>query len=83
MKEILEDLRKDVREVRESQIRMESDLKYHIRRTDLLEDAIENQKQLLEPMMVFRFLRTNLKFLMVMMAAIAAVVALMIEKGIL
>ena len=83
MKEILEDLRKDVREVRESQIRMESDLQYHIRRTDLLEDAIENQKQLLEPMMVFRFLRTNLKFLMVMMAAIAAVVALMIEKGIL
>jgi len=37
----MDDLRKDIKEIRESQIRMESDLKYHIRRTDLLERDVE------------------------------------------
>lgn len=31
----------DVKEIRESQIRMEADLKYHIKRTDLLEQKVE------------------------------------------
>ena len=83
MKEILEELRRDVKVVRESQIRMEGDLKYHIRRTDLLEDAGENQRKLLEPMVVFRFLRTNSKFIVTILAAAAGAVALMIDKGIL
>ena len=83
MKEILEELRRDVKVVRESQIRMEGDLKYHIRRTDLLEDAVENQRKLLEPMVVFRFLRTNSKFIVTILAAAAGAVALMIDKGIL
>lgn len=82
MKEILEELRKDVKVVRESQIRMEADLKYHIRRTDLLEDAVENQRKLLEPMVVFRFLRTNSKFIVTIMAAVAGAIALMIDKGV-
>ena len=30
-----------IREIRESQIRMESDLKYHIKRTDLLENDLD------------------------------------------
>jgi len=37
----MDDFRKELKEIRESQIRMESDLKYHIRRTDLLEKDVE------------------------------------------
>jgi hypothetical protein len=37
----MDELRKDLKEIRESQIRMESDLKYHIRRTDLLEKDVD------------------------------------------
>ena len=36
----MEQLRKDIQAVRESQIRMEADLKYHILRTDLLEKEV-------------------------------------------
>lgn len=39
----MEDLRKAVQEIRESQIRMEADLKYHIKRTDLLEAEINSR----------------------------------------
>ena len=31
----------DIKDIRESQIRMEADLKYHIKRTDLLEQKVE------------------------------------------
>jgi hypothetical protein len=37
----MDDIKKDIKEIRESQIRMESDLKYHIRRTDLLERDVD------------------------------------------
>ena len=82
MKEILEELRRDVKVVRESQIRMEGDLKYHIRRTDILVDAVENQRKLLEPMVVFRFLRNNSKFIVTILAAVAGAIAIMVDKGI-
>jgi hypothetical protein len=36
----MDELRKSVEAVRESQIRMEADLKHHIKRTDLLESMI-------------------------------------------
>ena len=82
MKEILNELKKDVKVIRESQIRMEGDLKYHIRRTDILEDAVENQRKLLEPMVVFRFLRNNSKFIETILAAVAGALAIMVDKGI-
>ena len=44
MKEIQESLQ----EIRESQVRMESDLRYHIRRTDLLEHQIQEQRKVFE-----------------------------------
>lgn len=46
----MEDLRKDVKEIRECQIRMEADLKYHIKRTDLLETRIESFEEIMERM---------------------------------
>ena len=39
----MEELHKDIRLVRESQIRMEEDIKYHIKRTDLLEKTLEER----------------------------------------
>jgi len=46
----METVHKDIQAIRESQIRMESDIKYHIKRTDLLEehvDKIETQVDIL------------------------------------
>ena len=37
----MEELKKDMKSVRESQIRMEVDVKHHIRRTDELQDLHE------------------------------------------
>ena len=37
----MDDLKKDVKIIRESQIRMEENIKYHIKRTDLLEERID------------------------------------------
>jgi len=34
----MDDIKKDLADIRESQIRMEEDVKYHIKRTDLLEE---------------------------------------------
>jgi len=39
---------KSLQEIKESQIRMESDIKYHIKRTDLLEADIEKRYNILE-----------------------------------
>lgn len=44
----MDDLRKDIKEIRESQIRMEADLKYHIKRTDLLEVDVQKRSNALE-----------------------------------
>lgn len=37
----MEELRKDMQIIRESQIRMEEDIRYHIKRTDLLEKKLD------------------------------------------
>ena len=37
----MEDIKEDVKVIRESQIRMEEDVKHHIRRTDELQDLHE------------------------------------------
>lgn len=54
MKELLEAMRETMREVieeqkviRESQIRTEADLKFHIKRTNLLEEKLNAELQLL------------------------------------
>jgi hypothetical protein len=36
----MDDLRQDVRVIRESQIRMEADIKHHVKRTNLLESMV-------------------------------------------
>ena len=59
----MEELKKDVKTIRESQIRMESDLKYHIKRTDILEDKIEVIETDIKPIYVVHFFKDNYKFI--------------------
>ncbi len=44
----MEEMRKDLQQIKESQIRMEADLKYHIKRTDLLEERVEKHEERVE-----------------------------------
>jgi len=46
----MDEIKSDLKLVRESQIRMESDLKYHIKRTDLLEDHVDGLEEKIEDM---------------------------------
>ena len=55
MKEIQESLH----EIKESQIRMESDLRYHIKRTDLLEHQIQEQRAVMAPLYAFDWFKNN------------------------
>jgi len=43
----MDDIKDDIKVIRESQIRMEEDVKHHIRRTDVLEDLhLDNQNRI-------------------------------------
>lgn len=44
----MNDIREKLDEIRESQIRMEADLKYHIMRTDLLEEKLSKTETKME-----------------------------------
>lgn len=59
----MKDLDKDIRLIRESQIRMEQDLKYHIQRTDLLEDRLEVIEEDIKPIYVVHFFKSNYRFI--------------------
>ena len=59
----MEELKKDVKTIRESQIRMEADLKYHIKRTDILEDKIGDIETDIKPLYVVHFFKDNYKFI--------------------
>jgi hypothetical protein len=68
----MEEIRKDVKTIRESQIRMEGDLKYHIKRTDLLEDRLEDIETDIKPIYVVHFFKNNYKFITFIVSGIAA-----------
>ena len=68
----MEELKKDVRLIRESQIRMEKDLGYHIKRTDLLEERLENVEEDIKPIYVVHFIKANYKFITFIITSIAA-----------
>ncbi len=44
----MEDVKKDIRAIRESQVRMEEDIKHHIQRTDDLQDLYEKNTERIE-----------------------------------
>ena len=55
----MKDIKQDIQVIRESQIRMEQDLKYHIKRTDLLEEKVDKNTELLKPLIAWNWLREN------------------------
>jgi len=68
----MEELKKDVKTIRESQIRMEADLKYHIKRTDLLEDKLGDIETDIKPLYVVHFFKDNYKFIAFIVSGAAA-----------
>ena len=62
----MKEIRDDIQAIRESQIRMEADLKYHIKRTDLLEQKVDKNEQILQPLIVFSWLSNNIRTLMLL-----------------
>ena len=77
----MKEIKQDIQVIRESQIRMEQDLKYHIKRTDLLEEKVNKNTELLQPLVVWKWMRENLKFILVLLGCIAAIVTWGIKNG--
>lgn len=70
----MEELKQDIKVIRESQIRMEQDLKYHIKRTDLLEEKIEKHSELLQPLVVWNWLKENSRFILLLLGCGASII---------
>ena len=77
----MKDIQQDVEVIRDSQIRMEQDLKYHIKRTDLLEEKVNKNTELLQPLVVWKWMRDNLRFILLIVGCIAAIVTWSIKNG--
>ena len=60
----MDEIKQDVKLIRESQIRMEENVKYHIKRTDILEEQVEEIKEEIKPLYVIHFFKNNFRFLM-------------------
>jgi len=77
----MKEIKQDIQVIRESQIRMEQDIKYHIKRTDLLEEKVNKNTELLQPLVVWKWMRDNLRFILVIIGCIAAIVTWGIKNG--
>jgi len=78
----MEELKQDIKIIRESQIRMEQDLKYHIKRTDLLEEKVNKNTELLQPLIVWNWLKENSRFILILLGCIASLVTYIIRSKI-
>ena len=76
MKEIKESLD----EIKESQIRMESDLRYHIKRTDLLEKQVQEQRAVMAPLYAFDWFKNNYRFLIFLTGMMAGIIYIINKK---
>lgn len=70
----MKEIEQDIKVIRESQIRMEQDIKYHIKRTDLLEERVEKNEELLQPLVVWKWMRENLRFILVLLGCAASII---------
>ena len=77
----MKEVKEDIKIIRESQIRMEQDIKYHIKRTDLLEQRVTKNEELLQPMVVWKWLLENVRFILLLLGCIAAIVMWGIKNG--
>tara|TARA_B100000131_G_scaffold27910_1_gene26408 strand:- start:1721 stop:1963 length:243 start_codon:yes stop_codon:yes gene_type:complete len=76
----MDEFKKDIRDIRESQIRMEGDLKYHIRRTDALEARIDHHNEVLQPLYAWTWFKKNYKHILFIFSFIAGMVYLMVKS---
>ena len=70
----MKEIKQDIQVIRESQIRMEQDLKYHIKRTDLLEEKVDKNTELLKPLIAWNWLRENARFILLLLGCIASII---------
>ena len=78
----MKELREDIKIIRESQIRMEQDVKHHIQRTDLLEERLESVEEDIKPLYVVHFLKSNYKFIIFILGILGTSVYIAIKaKG--
>ena len=77
----MKELEQDIKVIRESQIRMEQDIKYHIKRTDLLEKRVDKNEELLKPMVALKWLKENVRFILLIIGCIASLVVWGLKNG--
>jgi len=75
----LEDIRSKIHNVDLTQTRMESDLRYHIRRTDLLEENFKLLHEKFKPIEAVRFTWFNIVKITVFFAAIGTIATAVIN----
>ena len=76
----MEKIREDLQEIKESQIRMESDLRYHIKRTDLLEHQVQEQRAVMAPLYAFDWFKNNYRFLIFLITFVAGIIFIINKK---
>ena len=76
----MEKIREDLQEIKESQIRMESDLRYHIKRTDLLEHQVQEQRKVMAPLYAFDWFKNNYRFLIFLITFVAGIIFIINKK---
>ena len=76
----MEQLQQNIQEIKESQIRMESDMKYHIKRTDLLEIKIVEQRKIMAPLYAFNWFKNNYRFLIFLITFLAGIIYIINKK---
>jgi len=76
----MKELKDSIHEIRESQIRMESDMKYHIKRTDLLEIQITEQREVMAPLYAFNWFKNNYRFLIFLITVLAGIIYIINKK---
>ena len=74
----MKELEQDIKVIRESQIRMEQDIKYHIKRTDLLEEKVDKNTELLKPLIAWSWFKENLRFILLVLGCIASIIIYLI-----
>jgi hypothetical protein len=70
----MKEIQQDIKVIRESQIRMEQDIKYHIKRTDLLEERVQKNEELLQPLVVWKWMRENARFILLLLGCAASII---------
>ena len=79
----MDELKQDVKIIRESQIRMEQDLKYHIKRTDILEERIDTIEEDIKPLYVAQFFKDNYRFIIFLLGLLGTSVYVALKsKGV-